>query len=71
MAHPPLLEDFDDLQEIAAELGVAVRTVHRYMALPDGLPHLVIGNRLRFHRPTVREWIMGRMKRPNPTRRAA
>ena len=68
--HTPLLADFADVTETAAELGVSVRTVHRYIDQPDGLPHLYLGGKLRFHRPTVKEWLMSRMRRPNPTRDA-
>ena len=64
-----LLDDFMDLEEAAAEIGVSVRTLRRYMDQPDGLPHAIIGGRTRLHRPTTREWLLGRMKRPNPTRR--
>ena len=36
---------------------------------PDGLPSTRLGNRLLIHVPTAREWLIGRMRRPNPRRR--
>jgi hypothetical protein len=69
MATQSLLEDFMNLDETAEEFGgVSVRTVRRYMSEPDGLPYLIIGGKTKVHRPTAREWLMRRMKRPNPTR---
>lgn len=64
-----LLDDFMGIEEAAEEIGCSTRTIRRYMDAPDGLPYAVIGGRVRLHRPTTREWIMGRLKRPNPTRR--
>jgi hypothetical protein len=40
------------------------------MDVPDGLPYTRIGNRILIHVPTAREWIFGRMRKPN-TRRVA
>jgi hypothetical protein len=33
-----------------------------------GLPFVRLGNRTLVHVPTAREWLLGRMQRPNPRR---
>lgn len=71
MSDHRLLDDFWTIEELAEELGVTTRTIRRYIDEPNGLPHVAIGRRTRFHKPAVREWLMSRMKRPNPSRRAA
>jgi len=38
------------------------------LALPDGLPHTRIGNRILIHIPTAREWLFARMRHPNRRR---
>lgn len=71
MSTERLLDEFWSVEELAKELGVTTRTIRRYVDEPDGLPHVTIGRRTRFHKPTVRQWLMDRMKRPNPTRQRA
>jgi hypothetical protein len=63
-----LLADYLDLQPFAAEVNRDPRTVRRWMNEPNGLPYTRIGNRILVHVPTAREWIFGRMHRPNPRR---
>ena len=65
---PDLLADFLDLEPFAAQVDRDPRTVRRWMNEPDGLPYTRIGNRLLIHVPTAREWILGRMQKPNPRR---
>jgi hypothetical protein len=63
-----LLEDYLDLEPFAAEVNRDPRTVRRWMNGPDGLPFTRIGNRILVHIPTAREWIFGRMRKPNARR---
>jgi hypothetical protein len=35
---------------------------------PNGLPFTQLGNRKIIHLPTAREWLLSRMRRPNPER---
>jgi hypothetical protein len=44
------------------------RTVVRWMKMPDGLPYTVLGNQKLIHIPTAREWLLRRMRNPNPRR---
>jgi hypothetical protein len=68
---PNLLEDYIDLEPFAAQVDRDPRTVRRWMDVPDGLPHTRIGNRILIHVPTAREWIFGRMRKPNARRSKA
>jgi hypothetical protein len=45
------------------------RTILRWMNEPNGLPFTQLGNRKIIHLPTAREWLLSRMRRPNPERR--
>jgi hypothetical protein len=65
---PNLLEDYIDLEPFAAQVDRDPRTVRRWMDTPDGLPYTRIGNRILIHVPTAREWIFGRMRKPNARR---
>lgn len=65
-----VLEEITDVHGIARALNVAVRTVNRYSAVPDGLPYMVLGKRRLYHLPTVRDWLLRGMKTPNPRRAA-
>jgi hypothetical protein len=60
-----LLADYVDLEPFAAEVNRDPRTVRRWMRAPAGLPYTRIGNRILIHVPTARDWIFGRMRRPN------
>jgi hypothetical protein len=64
-----ILEDFLDLEPFAQQVDRDPRTVRRWMNEPDGLPYTRIGNRILVHVPTAREWIFGRMRKPNTRRR--
>jgi hypothetical protein len=65
-----LLADFLDLDAFAAQVARHPRTVHRWRNEPDGLPSTKMGNRILIHVPTAREWLLGKMKPPNPRRTA-
>lgn len=68
MSETSLLTDYVDLEPFAAEVDRDPRTVRRWINQPNGLPYTRIGNRILIHVPTAREWIFGRMRRPNPKR---
>jgi hypothetical protein len=46
------------------------RTVERWTKEVGGLPYSQLGNKKIIHIPTAREWLFGRMHRPNPRRTA-
>jgi hypothetical protein len=70
MSNTDLLEGFLDLEPFSAVVERTPRTVRRWLDEPNGLPYTRIGNRILIHMPTAREWIFGRMRRPNPARKA-
>jgi hypothetical protein len=63
-----VLADYSDVEPFAAEVNRHPRTVRRWMNEPAGLPYTRIGSRVLIHVPTAREWIFGRMRRPNTRR---
>jgi hypothetical protein len=65
MTSNELLADFVEDDELAAANNRHVRTIHRWSDQPDGLPFLKLGNKRIYHLPTVREWMLRRMHRPN------
>jgi hypothetical protein len=71
MSASELLKDFADLEPFARECKRNPRTIRRWMKEPDGLPYTTIGNRILLHIPTAREWMLQRMRRPNPRRSEA
>jgi hypothetical protein len=64
-----LLDDCVELDEFARKVKRHPRTVIRWTRGPDGLPYTNLGKTPIFHIPTAREWMLGRMRRPNPRRR--
>ena len=65
-----VLDDFLDIEPFADQVKRDPRTVRRWMDEPDGLPFTKMGNRRLIHVPTAREWLLGRMRQPNPRRLA-
>lgn len=65
-----ILADYLDRDQLADELNCSTRTVSRYMAEPDGLPHVRVGGRTLFRLEAVRHWLERREHHPNPIRRA-
>jgi hypothetical protein len=63
-----LLTDYIEDRALAVELKKHPRTIRRWMEDADGLPHVRLGRRFFIHIPTAREWLLKRMKYPNPTR---
>lgn len=65
---PKLLDDWVELDDFADEVRRHPRTVNRWTQQPDGLPYATLGNMKIIHIPTAREWLLGRMHRPNQRR---
>lgn len=61
-----ILSEYAEVPQVAADFKKCERTILRWMDAPDGLPYLKIGNKRLVHVPTARQWLLGRMKNPNP-----
>jgi hypothetical protein len=61
-----ILSDYVEVPQVAADFKKCERTVLRWMNEPDGLPFVKVGNKRLVHIPTARQWLLGRMKNPNP-----
>ena len=68
MAPQELLTDFVDDDILAAELKRHPRTIFRWSNQADGLPYVKLGHQRLYHLPTVREWLLSRVRKPNPRR---
>ena len=61
-----LLDDWLELEDFAREeVKRHPRTVRRWTKSPDGLPYAMLGKTPLIHVPTAREWLLGRLHRPN------
>ena len=49
-------------EEVAAELGVSLRTVYTYRS-DHGLPSMQVGGVVRFDPARIEEWLTGRTER--------
>jgi hypothetical protein len=68
----PFLEGFVLEGDFASATGVCSKTVQRYRNEPDGLPHLLWGGKMYIGPlDEAREWLLRRVRRPNPTKRRA
>jgi hypothetical protein len=65
------LEDFLTLEAFAAEIDRHPKTTRRWSRLPDGLPLTWLGQTPMVHIPTAQQWLLNRMRRPNPRRKSA
>lgn len=65
-----LLQDFLDFAAFAVEVDRCERTVDRWTKEPDGLLFTSMGNTKLIHIPTARQWLINRMRQPNPRRSA-
>ena len=57
-----LLGDYIEPQELAEELGVALRTVYRWNSLGSGPPPTKIGSRVYYEVGAVKEWMKSRQR---------
>jgi len=64
-----ILADLIGIEQFARKLHKDPRTIHRWTTQPNGLPFIKLGNKRLIHVPSAREWIMGRMRPPNPERK--
>jgi hypothetical protein len=55
----------------AEQAKISLRTSARYRTQPDGLPYMMFGGRVYIPLAEAREWLIGRVRRPNQRRRAA
>ncbi|WP_161992858.1 helix-turn-helix domain-containing protein [Aureimonas leprariae] len=63
-----LLSEYLTLDELAKELRVTVRTIHRWQSRADGIPCTTLGGRTLFRIASVRAWIEAHERKPNPRR---
>ena len=63
---PHLLDGWLELDDFARdEVKKHPRTVKRWTKGADGLPYATLGKTVIIHVPTARDWLFGRMRRPN------
>jgi hypothetical protein len=66
---PGLLDDWQELDDFARdEVKRHPKTVKRWTQQPDGLPFAYLGKTPIIHVPTARDWLLGKLRRPNPRR---
>ncbi len=69
MATPDFLDGCVPARQFASSLGKTYRTLHNWMAAPDGLPYLQLGRDRYIHIETARQWLFSRRtRRRNPPR---
>ena len=64
-----ILDCFLNLPNLSKQARRHPRTIVRWTRQPDGLPYVQLGREKIFHNETTRDWIMSRMRKPNPERR--
>lgn len=52
-----LLSDYYTVAELASELGITERSLHRYHWLRTGPKRTKIGGRVYFHKDAVHDWL--------------
>jgi hypothetical protein len=65
---PQLLDGWVTTKELARQVKKHERTVKRWTQEPNGLPYANLGNTTIHHMPTTQEWLLGRLRKPNPRR---
>jgi hypothetical protein len=66
----PRLGDYEPLVEFAKMVRRSPRTVSRWIAQPDGLPHMRLGPETHIPVDEGREWLAKKITRHNPARGA-
>ena len=61
-ASKPVLADFLTEAELAAELGISVRTLVRWRRYRDGPTITRIGRRVYYHRAAIDDWLSSRQR---------
>lgn len=68
MSEINFLQDYCDVIEFAADIKKTPRTVDRWCTQPNGLPFAWFGHKRLIHIPSAREWLLARVRKPNPRR---
>ena len=55
-----LAGEYDTPEQLAAELGISVRTLHRWHTARQGPPRVVLGRTIFYRRSSVLAWIASR-----------
>jgi DNA-binding transcriptional MerR regulator len=58
----PLLEDLLNPEHLSQELGVSLRTIHRWHQQRMGPPRIVIGRKPYYRRDAVKSWLIAQEK---------
>lgn len=66
-----LLNGYAEEEALALEFNKSPRTIRRWSDQPDGLPYVRIGSKRYYRLASVRAWLEGRERKPNPRRRTA
>jgi hypothetical protein len=69
MPRTSILEGYVSVAQVAADFKRSPRTVLRWMDQADGLPYVKVGRERLIHIETARQWMLSRVRQPNPTAR--
>jgi hypothetical protein len=69
MPNANILEGYVSVAQIADDFKRKPRTILRWMDQTDGLPYVKLGRERLIHIETARQWMLGRLHRPNSTAR--
>lgn len=56
----PMLEDYETPAQLAADLGICVKTLDRWHRLGEGPPRVKLGRRVLYRRTSVAAWLASR-----------
>lgn len=56
----PVIAEYMEPEELAKELGVCWRTLHRFHLNREGPPRVKIGRKVLYRREAVKEWLRSR-----------
>jgi hypothetical protein len=65
-----ILEGLVSVEDFAEANKTSPKTIRRRCHEPDGMPHTYWNGRLYVHVPKARDWLLGRIKQPNPRKGA-
>ena len=60
-----LLDGYVSREELAKELGKALRTIDRWETRRIGLPRVVIGRMILYRREAIRDWLLSQEQQRN------
>ena len=61
ISHDPEVDEYLTRRELAAALGIGLRTLARYDALREGPPRMKLAGKILYHRERAREWLRSRL----------